>query len=562
MTMKKILLFSLLSLLCAVSNAATYYWVAPFNGDWNLAANWSATDGGAGGAGVPMFSSDVANINTNSTIKQLSAVTAGSININANVTFDGSFNLTFTNVNIGSGKTLILTKGNSITVSCSTIAGNGTLDLSSTGGLVNLELTGSIFVTTIKGNYTGLNISTIKFIGNSAQTLQGTIESTSRISVTVNNPANGLSLGGDTYIPQVLNLSNGSFITLGSANLSVLRIDGYTGDINSTGGVVVTNGTGKVTVRQIGTFLNGKYVPVGISKTSKDVIYIDNATGTNDYTVSVRKPSTSGGFTCAGVNIARALDREWNITSASTNANVEFFPDPSVGTVTGTAVIGHCVGASWTSVNSAEGMNVGFPYSATFNSFSPFIVASSGFLPVELVSFKANQKNNTNLLTWQTASEKNNSRFDIERSTTGQEDWVKLGTVKGSGNSQITHDYTFIDNTPLSISYYRLKQVDNDGSFEYSNVVSVTKKGDKFKIYTLSPNPTKDNIAIQFESNKNEVVGVSVMDMTGRVVLTQNASATEGVNFLNVNTSSLSNGMYVVSLKNSESVILNKIIKQ
>jgi hypothetical protein len=182
-------------------------------------------------------------------------------------------------------------------------------------------------------------------------------------------------------------------------------------------------------------------------------------------------------------------------------------------------------------------------------------------LPVELTQFKAQQKNNANYLTWQTASEKSNNHFDIERSAIGQEDWVKIGTVKGNGNSQIIRDYTFTDNTPLSISYYRLKQVDNDGSFDYSNVVNVTNKSGKFKIDVLLPNPTKDNLTIQFESNKNEAVNLTVLDMTGRVVLTQNASATEGGNLLNVNTASLSNGIYMVSLKNSESVILNKIVK-
>jgi hypothetical protein len=197
------------------------------------------------------------------------------------------------------------------------------------------------------------------------------------------------------------------------------------------------------------------------------------------------------------------------------------------------------------------------------NSFQSdfYILDPNLILPVELTSFKAQQKNNQNHLSWQTATEKNNSHFDIERSAIGQEDWVKIGTVKGNGNSQIIRDYTFTDNTPLSISYYRLKQVDNDGGFDYSNIVNVTNKSGKFKINALLPNPTKDNLTIQFEANKNEAVNVTVLDMTGRIVLTQNASATEGGNLLNVNTASLSNGIYMVSLKNSESVIVNKIVK-
>jgi Secretion system C-terminal sorting domain len=182
-------------------------------------------------------------------------------------------------------------------------------------------------------------------------------------------------------------------------------------------------------------------------------------------------------------------------------------------------------------------------------------------LPVELVKFEATKKGNTNHLTWQTATEKNNSHFDIERSTTGQDNWVKMGSVKGNGNSQIIRDYTFTDNGPLSISYYRLKQNDFDGTSEYSNVVNVANKSGKFKVNALLPNPTKDNLTIQFESNNNETVQMSVMDMTGRVVLTQNAQNTEGPNAVVLNLANLSNGMYMVSLRNNESVIVNKIVK-
>jgi hypothetical protein len=193
------------------------------------------------------------------------------------------------------------------------------------------------------------------------------------------------------------------------------------------------------------------------------------------------------------------------------------------------------------------------------NAYAPmYLMDKSITVPVELVKFGATLKGNTNLLTWQTASEKNNSHFDIERSTNGQDNWVKIGTVKGNGNSQIARDYTFIDKEPLSFSYYRLKQNDNDDKFDYSNVVSVTNKSSKFKITALMPNPTKDNLTIQFESNNKEAVQIAVMDMTGRIVLTQN---TEGPNAVVLNLANLSNGIYMVSLKNNDNIIMNKIVK-
>jgi hypothetical protein len=95
-------------------------------------------------------------------------------------------------------------------------------------------------------------------------------------------------------------------------------------------------------------------------------------------------------------------------------------------------------------------------------------------LPIELIKFNAAQKNNAIKLTWSTASETNNSHFDIERSDDGYV-FDKIDAMQGEGHSSKTVDYSYIDDDPLQsrIVYYRLKQVDHDGRFSYSDVVQV-----------------------------------------------------------------------------------------
>jgi hypothetical protein len=96
-------------------------------------------------------------------------------------------------------------------------------------------------------------------------------------------------------------------------------------------------------------------------------------------------------------------------------------------------------------------------------------------LPVELINFDANTEGSKTHLTWRTASEVNSKHFDIERSADGQH-YTSIGQVKSLGNTAIGSAYQYTDTEPLAgIAYYRLKQTDFDGKFDYSPVVSVNR---------------------------------------------------------------------------------------
>jgi hypothetical protein len=190
------------------------------------------------------------------------------------------------------------------------------------------------------------------------------------------------------------------------------------------------------------------------------------------------------------------------------------------------------------------------PTPAPLNSSSPP-------LPIELTSFNAKNNNSKTNLSWQTASEKDNSHFAIERSNDGDV-FSKIGEVKGNGTSTITQNYQFTDVTPAKgINYYRLRQVDFDGTESVSKTVSVnfdSKVQNKVKVY---PTLVKDAVNVELsDDSKSEI---AVRDLTGRVILTQN---TEGVSNTTLNLGALSNGLYILSVRSNDALEMVKIYKQ
>jgi Secretion system C-terminal sorting domain len=172
--------------------------------------------------------------------------------------------------------------------------------------------------------------------------------------------------------------------------------------------------------------------------------------------------------------------------------------------------------------------------------------ACAAALPVELSNFQAVNKGNRNILTWTTLTETNNKMFKIERSFDGKT-FTEIGEVKGAGTTNFPRSYTYIDEGPLSISYYRLRQVDYDGKEKSSNIVSVSlKEGSDIVLF---PNPTKDRIS--FSTDKFDPKRVVVYNNVGQIVMDK----TYQINELDV--SILPTGIYQLELS-SDNLKLNK----
>ena len=136
------------------------------------------------------------------------------------------------------------------------------------------------------------------------------------------------------------------------------------------------------------------------------------------------------------------------------------------------------------------------------------------FLPVELTSFIATPKGRQTALYFSTASEINNDYFEVQHSVDGR-NWKAIGKVEGAGTTQQQQEYHFVDRYPLSgINYYRLKQVDFDGQFEYSEVLSV-QFDDKVEGVDIYPNPAQDVVHLNLPAG---TASIKLLDATGRLV--------------------------------------------
>ncbi|MCF8267673.1 MAG: T9SS type A sorting domain-containing protein [Ignavibacteriales bacterium] len=178
-------------------------------------------------------------------------------------------------------------------------------------------------------------------------------------------------------------------------------------------------------------------------------------------------------------------------------------------------------------------------------------------LPVELISFSAKVFENKVRLTWQTATEQNNYGFEIERALSpndGDLDWEKIGFVPGHGNSNSPKLYFFNDDSLIAepVRNYRLKQIDTDGKFEYSSVVSIDMDNILTKVFELSqnyPNPFNPSTNISYEIPKEGLVKLKVYDILGNEITTLiNEVQKPGVYNAKWYASGLSSGIYFYRL--------------
>ena len=178
-------------------------------------------------------------------------------------------------------------------------------------------------------------------------------------------------------------------------------------------------------------------------------------------------------------------------------------------------------------------------------------------LPIELLNFNATALNNDQVkLDWQTASEINNDYFTIERSENGLI-WKELAMVNGAGNSSQMLNYNTVDENPYSeVSYYRLKQTDYDGSFEYSKVVSVNLISKQEASVFIYPNPTSGILTIKGDASELEELFIS--NVLGQNVISLLNIISRKENHIIIDLSNLKKGFYTVKTKS----LANKVFKQ
>lgn len=179
-------------------------------------------------------------------------------------------------------------------------------------------------------------------------------------------------------------------------------------------------------------------------------------------------------------------------------------------------------------------------------------------LPVELTSFSAKIIGKTILLKWQTATEINNFGFEVERKILNQVQndntgWEKIGFVNGNGNSNSPKDYSFIDKNPDGVAEikYRLKQIDNDGQFHYSDIININFLTNDFELYQNYPNPFNPSTTISFKLPMAGNIILKVYDILGSEIetLVDEYKEAGGFSILFNSHSILPSGVYIYKIE-------------
>lgn len=182
-------------------------------------------------------------------------------------------------------------------------------------------------------------------------------------------------------------------------------------------------------------------------------------------------------------------------------------------------------------------------------------------VPVELTSFNASVNGNNVLLKWTTATEINNAGFDIERKTSNN-DWRKIGFVAGSGTTTENRSYSFSDKNLTKGKYqYRLRQVDFDGTYEYSKTVEVdVVSPSKFELAQNYPNPFNPTTSISFTIPQSGNVKLSVYNLLGQEISTLiNEYREAGTYDVEFNAVNLNSGVYLYKLESNGLTLTKKM---
>jgi len=186
------------------------------------------------------------------------------------------------------------------------------------------------------------------------------------------------------------------------------------------------------------------------------------------------------------------------------------------------------------------------------------VFSPSQILPVELLYFKGKKLDKVNVLNWETISEMNNSHFEIERGKNGV-DFEKIGKISSNNNNLNGAKYQFIDDKPVYVNnFYRLKQVDNDGSYTFSNVVQISNK----RLYMeMMPNPAKDFIEVSIYNNDfNKELVIEIADMNGKTISSERIEMTSNIKKHNIRLDHIQNGIYVLKVQSENDWISNKFV--
>ncbi|MEL6926469.1 MAG: T9SS type A sorting domain-containing protein, partial [Bacteroidota bacterium] len=366
--------------------------------------------------------------------------------------------------------------------------------------------------------------------------------------------SNHVRLSNDIKIFNELSFGTDGCIDLQSNDLIVEVGASVTGASSSQ--YIITQGSG--TLKQ--TLSSGAITfPVGAG--SYNPITIQNVGTADVFSVRTVDAVYADGTTGAEVT-TQVVDCTWfieeeNAGGSDLTMTVSWnAADELSGFDRSNCTISHYESGAWDigPVGAASGVG---PYTLSrsgITSLSPFRVLGYAALPVELLSFSGQAVGTFVKLDWVTATETNNKGFEVQRRRSDG-GWEQIGFVNGGGTSATSLSYSFMDERPHNgDNYYRLRQVDFDGQFEYSDIVSVAiDKGYPERALVFYPNPVSGQLNLQNAQGR-----VELFNHTGQLVKTFQVESSE----VAVDISGLTDGQYLIQFtKPNGQQILKKLIK-
>lgn len=286
-------------------------------------------------------------------------------------------------------------------------------------------------------------------------------------------------------------------------------------------------------------------VPAALGSTDCSVTYNLPALDNGYWTISSTPASSTGTYTATLNNTAGTY------TNSSGASTWTVMKKPSSG--------------AWGLYGTCSTSTVSQVVRVGMSGFSDFATAqSSQILPVELVSFTGTATISGNELTWITASEFDNHYFSLEKSADAAQ-FSEVAQIDGSGNTTIEHHYHYTDAQPFhGDNYYRLRQVNLDGSFSYSNVVLVENNFVTPVVESITPNPSNGLLNLGITSSKGGTVELEVVDMFGVEAYKTRQQLEAGTVSVNMDLQKLQKGIYFIrcSLAEYGFVNMEKVILQ
>lgn len=179
---------------------------------------------------------------------------------------------------------------------------------------------------------------------------------------------------------------------------------------------------------------------------------------------------------------------------------------------------------------------------------------------VDWLSFKGNVLPQGNQLLWQTASEQNNDRFEVQMSENGR-DFKTIGWVDAVGNSTVPSAYSFVhDNSPDGLNYYRILAHDDNGKITPSNVLPLYRQWKRLSLTRIQPVPARQDLNVSFNAPQAGTVDMRVYDMTGKMLESRSINVQAGMNILDIDVRLYAQGMYLLSLTDANGMTSDRFL--